>query len=594
MDEAGRFVLGELLGQGGMGRVVRAFDRALDRDVALKLMPLAGRDQSQLERFRREGEAAARLDHPGIVRVHSAGVLGSDAYLAYELVEGARPLDEASREVDLAQRVAWVLEAAQALAHAHERGVVHRDVKPGNVLVDAQGRVRVTDFGLARATGFTPLTRTGALLGTPCWLAPEAFQGHTAGPSVDVWALGVLLYEALTGLLPFRGVTLPELWQQVTVQTPVPPRQLDPHLPAALEAVCLRALAKRPEDRPPDAGAFAALLEAGLSGEHVGAGPRGRRTRRLLVVGAVPLALLGAGLGARGPRAPAAQPAAGAEGAQGALARPASRAPPAPARVTWHVPAGHTVRARLAYTCARLEDGVRNPLHDQDVTVHHEERVVRVDPQEIELELRLVRIQALLAQSGWTRFAIDTTDEQLAQVYPGVPQLLGLTTRLVIEREAGRVRCGQHEEGRIDQLLAVTDEPAKSMLSIVLDAARAQTLARRLGLLWCLDAEGGQGPAGAGRWERERELTAFTGLGLVVPVQFQWADGEAVGRGAGARTVRSEQAEQQGTSGVRLLLSTRWAGGRVAASRGELELREVARGRGPTQIDHRLEYALEE
>jgi eukaryotic-like serine/threonine-protein kinase len=264
-----RFEVRQELGRGGMGIVFRAFDRGLGRELAVKtFLPGTQFSQRQLERFRREGHVPAALSHPGIVRIHAGGELDGRPWLAYELVEGARTFDDALPNLDRAARLRIIVETARAVAHAHERGVVHRDLKPPNVLLDAQGRVRVADFGLCVADGVDRLTMSGDLIGTPTHMSPEQFEGHAngTGPFTDVWALGVMLYEALCDSLPFTGETLVELGRQVTSTPPIPPRTIRKDIPPALEAVCLRALERDPARRPQDAGAFLAELEAAMIG----------------------------------------------------------------------------------------------------------------------------------------------------------------------------------------------------------------------------------------------------------------------------------------------------------------------------------------
>ena len=300
---AGQFELLGELGRGGMGVVLRARERASARLVALKLVLEVG-EGVRRERFRREGELAARLDHVGIVRVHAAGEAGGVPWLAYELVEGARPLDQVLPGLPLRQRVALLRDVARALAHAHARGVVHRDVKPQNVLVEPDGRPRLTDFGLAASTSQERLTRTGVLIGTPYYMAPEQIASARAaiGPHTDVWALGVMLYQALTGELPFQGDDLVGLARRICEEEPAPPRELDPGVPRSLQATCLRALAKDPARRHPDAGALAEDLERCLTGVRVlGPARDWMRLRWVPVVG-LSLGLLlisGLALGAR-------------------------------------------------------------------------------------------------------------------------------------------------------------------------------------------------------------------------------------------------------------------------------------------------------
>ncbi len=287
---AGFELLGEL-GRGGMGVVYRARDRESGREVALKLA-LGRLDDTRLARFRREGEVTAALHHVGIVRVYGAGEHEGRPWLAYELLEGCRALDEAFTGLGRDARVALVRDAARALGHAHAAGVVHRDVKAENVLVDAGGRVRVADFGLATASDLEQLTQSGALVGSPATMAPEQLLGERAaiGPPTDVWALGALLYLALVGELPFaEAATILELTAQVVERPPRPPRAHDRSISAELEAICLQALARQPEARYPDAGAFADDLDAYLAGRPVSASStrnwrvRLARRRRLLV-----------------------------------------------------------------------------------------------------------------------------------------------------------------------------------------------------------------------------------------------------------------------------------------------------------------------
>ena len=283
----GRFRVLGLLGRGGMGAVYRAFDEEAGREVALKLVtPSASSTRDQ--RFRREGEITAGLSHPGIVRVFSFGELEGRPYLAYELVEGARTLDAVLPDLPLHERVARVVEAARALGHAHARGVTHRDVKPENILVDEQGRVRVADFGLASAQDLERLTQTGAMLGTPSTMAPEQVLGETAriGPPADVWALGVILYQAISGRLPFDGESFFELAAQIASAAPPPLRTADGRRPpAALLAIVLQALEKDPDERYPHGDALADDLEAYLAGRPVSAPSRSGLRAAWTVIG---------------------------------------------------------------------------------------------------------------------------------------------------------------------------------------------------------------------------------------------------------------------------------------------------------------------
>ncbi|MBX3471481.1 MAG: serine/threonine protein kinase [Planctomycetes bacterium] len=277
-------LLGEL-GRGGMGVVHRAREVATGREVALKLLTVdAGPAR---ERLLREGQVTAALEHEHIVRVLGAGMLDGAPYLAYELVEGCRTLDQVLVDLPPAERARYVRDAARALGHAHARGVVHRDVKPHNLLVDAAGRLKVADFGVAAGVGLERLTLSGVHVGTPSYMAPEQVDARRddVGPWTDVWALGVVLYVALTDRLPFVAPSFHALCMTIMDARPAAPRALAPDAPEALEAVCLRALAPRPADRYPD-GAMARDLDRALGGadaDALAAWCARRRARRALV-----------------------------------------------------------------------------------------------------------------------------------------------------------------------------------------------------------------------------------------------------------------------------------------------------------------------
>jgi len=261
-DRIGPFLVLGVLGQGASGRVfhVRATS---GRELALKLLTTA--KPASVRRFLREGEVTARLRHPGIVSVHAAGEHAGCPYLVYELVPG-ETLDQRFPELDRATRLGLVLEVAEAVGYAHEQGVLHRDLKPENVVIDASGHARVVDFGMAQVSGDARMTQTGALVGSPVYMSPEQISAERArfGPATDVWALGVMLYVALTDCLPFDGATFVELLTQITTAPPRAPRSLDPQIHAPLATLCMRALSKDPEGRPPTGAAFAAELEAAL------------------------------------------------------------------------------------------------------------------------------------------------------------------------------------------------------------------------------------------------------------------------------------------------------------------------------------------
>jgi hypothetical protein len=282
LGRIGRFELRAVLGQGTFGRVYRAYDPQLEREVALKV-PRFGPDQpGQVERFLGEAKAAARLRHPNVVAVFESGRAGDEYYIASEFVEG-RPLSDVLRESppDFGQAARWVRDLARGLAYAHAAGVIHRDVKPANVLIDRAGRPQLTDFGLAKRVG-EDATRTadGTVLGTPAYMAPEQARGDLAavGPHSDQYGLGVVLYQLLSGRLPFVGPPHAVL-AQVTGEDPPPPGRINPAVPRDLEAVCLKAMAKEPARRYAAAGDLADDLDRFLAGEPVRARRPGVRDR---------------------------------------------------------------------------------------------------------------------------------------------------------------------------------------------------------------------------------------------------------------------------------------------------------------------------
>jgi serine/threonine-protein kinase len=266
MARVGPYRVVGALGKGGMGAVLRVEDPS-GRPLALKLLASDAPSARALERFRREGELTAALRHPNVVAIHDAGQDHGRPYLVYELVEG-QSLDQAWPRLSREQLLDALVEAGRGLGHAHARGVLHRDVKAANILLGEDGRARVADFGLATAAGLERLTRTGATVGTPFTMAPEQVAGErqSYGPHTDVWALGVLLYRALTGDHPFDSESFTSLATAIVSVDPAPPRARDPSVSPALEAVCLLALSKEPEDRPPHGAAFADALAAARRG----------------------------------------------------------------------------------------------------------------------------------------------------------------------------------------------------------------------------------------------------------------------------------------------------------------------------------------
>ncbi len=274
LESFGPYIIEGELGSGGMGVVYRARHVELDRPCALKVLKesIAGTGRNR-ERFHREALAAARLRHPGIVEVYDAGMVGDTAYIALELVDG-EPLDFEPHT--LRRRVELLAEIAAAVAHAHAHGVVHRDLKPGNILVGPDGRPRVLDFGLAHLVGSSfDLTREGSVVGTPLYMSPEQVEGGAIDARADVYALGGLLYLALAGQPPFRADSAAELYHHILTDDPGP----IPSAPPALFTVACKALAKDPASRYVGAREFEADLRRWLAGEPILAVPPSSASR---------------------------------------------------------------------------------------------------------------------------------------------------------------------------------------------------------------------------------------------------------------------------------------------------------------------------
>lgn len=270
------------IGRGGMGVVYEAYQEALDRPVAVKALdPRFARTRDVVERFRREGRAYARLRHEAIVSVHDLVEKDDGLYLVTELVDGvdlARLL--ASGGALPAACVAAIgARVAEALDYVHFNGLLHRDVKPPNVMISRAGEVKLMDFGIAKGEDDSSLTRAGMLVGSPSYMAPEVLAGEEGGPAADVWALGVSLYELVTGEKPFRGKTADELFAAVGRARFTGVRTLAPDCPRRLARAIERCLARRPGARYRSAGALAAALHATATGLL----PRGLNPRARLV-----------------------------------------------------------------------------------------------------------------------------------------------------------------------------------------------------------------------------------------------------------------------------------------------------------------------
>ena len=274
----GRYEIHRTLGRGGMAEVHLARDQLLDRPVAVKvLFAEHANDPSFVERFRREAQAAANLNHPNIVSVYDWGQSDSTYFIVMEYVDGRSLSDILSAEGPLhPDRVADVgADVAAALGFAHRNGVVHRDVKPGNVLVTQTGQVKVADFGIARAIESTEenLTQAGTVMGTATYFSPEQARGAAVDPRSDIYSLGCVLYELVLGRPPFSGDSPVAIAYKHVQETPEPPRQVDPELSEAMEAIILKCLAKNPVNRYPSAEDLRADLRRFRDGMHVLAEP---------------------------------------------------------------------------------------------------------------------------------------------------------------------------------------------------------------------------------------------------------------------------------------------------------------------------------
>jgi serine/threonine-protein kinase len=247
-----RYEIEREIARGGMAEVYLARDRLLDRPVALKaLFPEYAREPSFVERFRREAQAAANLNHPNIVAIYDWGQESGTYFIVLEYVEGRslRDLIRTEGPLEPHQAADVAAEIAAALAFAHRAGVVHRDVKPGNVLLTRSGGVKVTDFGIARAGAGDGLTQTGSVMGTATYFSPEQAQGLAVDGRSDVYSLGVVLYEMVTGVAPFAGDSPVAVAYKHVREDVVPPSQRNPDVPPALEQIVLTALAKDPDHR---------------------------------------------------------------------------------------------------------------------------------------------------------------------------------------------------------------------------------------------------------------------------------------------------------------------------------------------------------
>ncbi|MDQ3940977.1 MAG: Stk1 family PASTA domain-containing Ser/Thr kinase, partial [Actinomycetota bacterium] len=275
----GRYSVIERVGVGGMAEVYRARDELLGREVAVKVLSeRLSTDRSFVERFRREAQAAANLSHPNIVSLYDYGTDGDANFIVMEYIDGKSVADLIKDEGPLLpERAAEVAaDVAKALERAHTAGLVHRDVKPNNIMLTSSGQTKVTDFGIVRALGGDAeqqMTQTGMVIGTAAYLSPEQAQGNPVDARSDVYSLGCVLYEMLTGSPPFAGDTPLAIAYKHVREDAQPPSALNPDVPSGLDAITMKALAKNPDNRFSSASDMREDLERFLSGQRVTATP---------------------------------------------------------------------------------------------------------------------------------------------------------------------------------------------------------------------------------------------------------------------------------------------------------------------------------
>jgi serine/threonine-protein kinase len=271
-----RYQVEARIGAGGMAEVYRGFDPVLNRTVAIKvLLPQMARDTSFVERFRREAQAAARLNQSNIVGVYDTGSDDGTQYIVMEFIEGRTLAEfmETGRRPTPVQAAEIAQKICTAIAAAHAQGVIHRDIKPGNVMVTRDGTVKVMDFGIARVLGPETAPQTSAVLGTASYLSPEQAQGGPVDARTDIYSLGAVLYELLTGRPPFTGDSPVAVAYKQVNETPAVPSSLNPDVPARLDAVVMKALSKNPSNRYQAADEFSADLARVIAGQEVEATP---------------------------------------------------------------------------------------------------------------------------------------------------------------------------------------------------------------------------------------------------------------------------------------------------------------------------------
>ncbi len=300
VERYGRYQIIEELGRGSMGVVYKAYDPEIDRSLALKILrPDRVTSKAFVDRFLKEARAIGRLSHPNIVTVYDVGQDHGTVYIAMELLEGLALSDLMKKERMPVARVADIgAQVAGALEYAHRKGIVHRDIKPSNIIVNPSGHVKLTDFGIAHIEdpNMPHQTQAGEILGTPAYMSPEQVLGRPVQGSADIFSLGIVLYEMLTGTRPFKGENLSAIFNAITQYNPSPPNKLNSQVPRQLSSAVMKCLSKEPERRFQSAGELASLLEGFKSADAVhgqtAKGPEGQGAGRRIFLWIAGMALV--------------------------------------------------------------------------------------------------------------------------------------------------------------------------------------------------------------------------------------------------------------------------------------------------------------
>ena len=280
----GRYEILEELGRGDMGIVYKAHDPLIDRFVAIKTIDLQKLGEKEKEeyklRFYQEAKAAGRLNHPNIITIHDLGRKGDMAYIAMELMEGPelQSIVAENQSLTIGEKLDVAFQVAEGLAYAHEHGVVHRDIKPSNIMVLRGMHVKIADFGIAKIESSLWRTQIDQIIGSPLYMSPEQIQSHPIDPRSDIFSFGIVLYQMLTGQLPFNGESVNSVMYQIINEEPQKPSSLNPEIPDMLDHIIAKCLAKKPEDRYQNANELTSdlhscrrlLSDANTNTDHLG------------------------------------------------------------------------------------------------------------------------------------------------------------------------------------------------------------------------------------------------------------------------------------------------------------------------------------